>query len=134
MGTCVVAEIDLTIYEGGTFSQSFIWKTGDPATEVDLTGYSAEMMIRHRISDASPKLSITNKSGALAADDESGIYFTDVEDGEYTIYLNDADTAALCGSSHETVRGVYDLFLTSPSGEVVLKQYGTANLIGAVTR
>ena len=40
---------DLEIWEGATFYQEFTWKTGDPETPVDLSGYSAAMQARDAI-------------------------------------------------------------------------------------
>lgn len=35
---CVLANINLTIPEGGTVNKIYQWKSGDPAVAVDLSG------------------------------------------------------------------------------------------------
>jgi hypothetical protein len=40
------AGLNFTIYQGATFSVQLTWETGDPATPVDLTGYSAAMKVK----------------------------------------------------------------------------------------
>ena len=45
------AVVNLTIYQGSTFMQEFQWKTGNPAVPVDLTGYTARMQIRPKVTD-----------------------------------------------------------------------------------
>jgi molybdopterin converting factor small subunit len=49
------------------------------------------------------------------------------------IYINDEDAADIL-IEHKDTAGVYDLFLYSATGEAVLKQYGKATLLAAVTR
>ena len=138
---CIRANIDITIVEGGTFNKTFQWKTGDPALPVDLTGYSAHMQVRAKIKDTTVLLDVDHQLLAWTADGPTGIYFYndeydeyDAEDfGKWRIYLKDNDTQGLC-ANHKNIEGVYDLFLYNPSREAVLQQYGTANIIAAVTR
>lgn len=130
---CVAANIPITIYEGGTFDKTFQWQTGEPPTAVDLTGYSARMMVRAKLADTAAILSLTEKAGPWAADGDSGIYFDDADEGKYLVYINDEDSAAIC-ATHRDIDGVYDLFLESGDNESVFKQYGVATLVAAVTR
>ena len=130
---CIAAKINLTIYEGGTFDKEFQWKTGDPLTAVDLTGYIARLTIRDDITDSVAILSLMHQTGPWTADIASGIYLDDADEGKYRIYINDEDSESIC-PDHVNIDGVYDLFLESPDGESVLKQYGSAKLIAAVTR
>jgi len=131
---CVAAKIKLTFYEGGTFNKTFQWKTGTSATPVDLTGYSARMAIRSSISASAVVLELDNVAGPWSADGSSGIYLDDdPTNGYYQVYIKDNDSIVMC-ATHVDIDGVYDLFLTTPSGETVLKQYGPAKLIAAVRR
>lgn len=130
---CIAANINLTVYEGGTFDQIFQWKTGTPEAAVDLTGYTAKMDIRAKLADADEIIDIQTATSGWVADGDSGIYFDDATDGKYRVYINNEDTTGICASNRD-ITGVYDLFLYSPAGEAVLKQYGICYLKAAVTR
>ena len=131
---CIAVKIPLTIYEGGTFDRTFQWKSGDPAEAVDLTGFTARMAVRAKNTDAVPVLTVPFVSTPWAEDGATGVYLVDAGvDGKYRIYLKDSDTIGICATNKD-IDGVYDLFLVSPAGESVLKQYGVARLIAAVTR
>ena len=131
---CVAAKIKLTFYEGGTFNKTFQWKTGTSATPVDLTGYTARAAIRSSVSAATAILELNNVAGPWSEDGSSGIYLDDdPTNGYYQMYINDNDSIGMC-ATHVDIDGVYDLFLTTPSGETVLKQYGPAKLVAAVRR
>lgn len=134
--SCVAANIDITIYEGGTFNRSFLWKTGTPAVAVNLTGYTANMMIRAKLADALPLLTVPIQASSWVADAETGIYLyaqSGEDTGKYRIYLKDDDTLGLC-AAHKDITGVYDLFFYNSAGEAILKQYGSATIKAAVTR
>jgi len=134
--SCVEANIPITILEGGTFDKSYLWKTGNPAVAVDLTGYTAKMMIRAKLADATPLLSVPLGTVPWVADADTGIYIyaqTGEDIGKYRIYLKDDDTLGMC-AGHKDINGVYDLFLYTFAGEAVLKQYGAATIKAAVTR
>ncbi|MFA5394409.1 MAG: hypothetical protein WC346_00135 [Methanogenium sp.] len=136
--SCIRANIDITIVEGGTFDKTFQWKTGDPAVAVDLTGYTAKMQVRAKLKDASPLIDIESSEDPWEADVKSGIFFYDDEydpddAGKWRIYITDEDAADIC-SAHKDITGVYDCFLYNPDGEAVLQLYGVATLVAAVTR
>jgi hypothetical protein len=135
---CIRANIPITIVEGGTFDKTFQWKSGDPATPVDLTGYSAEMHVRKKLKDETTLLDLDYHPDEWIPDGDSGIYIYDGEEvpadlGKYRIYVKDEDSLGIC-EEHKDITGVYDLFLYSPEGEAVLQQYGVATIIAAVTR
>ena len=130
---CVAAKYNLKIYERGTFDKTFQWKTGTPAAAVDLTGYTAEFTVRSALADTTVLIGFTEASVPWSADGDSGIYFDNGNEGYYRVYINDLDTRGIC-VDNEDVIGVYDLFLYSAAGEVVLKQYGKCTLVAAVTR
>lgn len=115
------ASIDLTIYQGSTFSQTFQWKTGNPSTPVDLTGYTARMQIRERIISPTAIISLTTENG--------GIVFTDSVNGQFKIEMS-AETTA----SFSFKNGVYDIEFVSPSGFVRRLFEGSVTLSPEVTR
>jgi hypothetical protein len=130
---CIAVNAPITIYEGGTYDQTFQWKTGETPEAVDLTGFTAELMARAKITDAAPLISIETVLDPWEADGDSGIYFDDGAEGKYRVYLNDEDAAGLC-ATHKDIPGSYDLFLTSPAGETVLKQYGVCTFVASNVR
>jgi len=99
-----------------------------------LTGYTARAAIRSSISASAVILELNSVAGPWSEDGPSGIYLDDdPTNGYYQWYINDNDSIGIC-ATHVDIDGVYDLFLTTPSGETVLKQYGVAKLIAAVRR
>jgi hypothetical protein len=130
---CIAVNAPITIYEGGTFDQTYQWKTGDPAEAVDLSEYTAKMMARAKMTDIEPLISIETGTSPWDEDGDSGIYLDAGDEGKYQIYINDEDTANLC-AQHKDILGVYDLFLYSPGGEALLKQYGVCTFVAASTR
>lgn len=131
--TCLAVKINLVVYEGGTFDQTFQWKTGTDTTPVDLSGYAGKMEIRSKISDYNALIAINSTTDTWVADGDTGIYFDDAEDGKWRVYIKDNDTLGLC-QLNKDIDGVYDLFLYSASGESVFKQYGKCKIYAAVTR
>ena len=115
------AEIDITIYQGATYRRSFQWKTGDPATPVNLTGYTARMQIRKKVTDAAPELSLTSAAG--------GIVFTDRAQGRFDVVISAEATAAI-----DIKKGVYDLELVSAGNEVTRLIQGAVEVSPEVTR
>lgn len=91
------------------------------------------MSILAKITDTTPILSITETTATWAEDCASGIYLDEASDGKYRIYLRDNDLDGIC-VAHKDIVGVYDLFLTAPTGETVLKQYGSCTLKAAGSR
>lgn len=135
--SCIRANVNITIVEGGTFNKVFQWKTGTPLTPVDLADYTARMQVRAKVKDEDPLLDVTFKDVAWEADADTGVYLAqtlDPEDnGKFRVYLKDDDTKGIC-ASHKDISGFYDLFLYNPDGEAVFQMYGTASLVAAVTR
>lgn len=115
------ATIDLTIYQGSTFSQKFQWKTGSPPVPVNLTGYSARMQIREKLRSPTPIITLTTENG--------GIIITDPENGIFSLEISAEDTANLNFRS-----AVYDLEFVYPSGVVRRLIEGSVTLSPEVTR
>lgn len=114
-----MAQYDLTINKGETFLRTVTWhdSTGAP---VNLLGYSARMMVRHKITDAAPVISLSSPSGGLVLGDAAG-----------TISITIDDTTT---SSVSAPYGVYDLELVSPTGIVTRLLEGSVTFTPEVTR
>lgn len=135
MASCIRANVDIAIIEGGTFDQTFQWKQGSPLAAVDITGFTATMKIRATLAGA-VLLSVPNQVAAWTADATTGIYIYPngtVDTGKWRVYLRDESTLGLCALNKD-INGVYDLFLTNTLDEVVFQMYGSATIMAAVTR
>lgn len=122
------AKVPIVVYEGATFQQTFQWKTGslpETSVPVDLTGYTAKMQARVKLTDEIPLFDLTTQNGGI-------IIEAPEEEGKYTIYIS--DTKNKCGSKRELVVAQYDLFLISGSGVASLQQYGTLQVFPSNTR
>ena len=124
----------ITITEGGTFDQRFRWRTGDPLTPVDLTGFTSLTQVRVKPADEAPLIELPHKDSTWEADGETGFYLDeDPETGIYRLYINDEDTIGLC-SAHKDITGIYNAFMYSPAGEAVFRQYGPVTILAAAAR
>ena len=92
---------NLTIYQGGTFTYTITWTDQNNAL-INLTGYAAELKARSSISDTLPFLDMTSSNGQITLGGAAGTV---------TLTLTASQTAALPLGT-----GVYDLKMTSPSG------------------
>lgn len=115
-----VATQDLTIPQGATWSQALVWKTGSPASAVNLTGYSARMQLRVRPTSASFELELTSSNGRISLG---------TTNGTITLSLTATETAAL-----EAGRYVYDLEMVSSGSVVTRLLEGTVTVSPEVTR
>jgi hypothetical protein len=106
------------INQGATFERVITWKDAndDP---INLTNYTARMMIRENVTSATPFISLTSSSGITLG----GVA------GTITILLTASQTAVITQTS-----GVYDLELESPSGKVTRLLEGTVIISREVTR
>ena len=124
--SCVRAKINMEACEGATFEKNFVWKSGDPPVEVDLTGFTGECHIRDKISDEVAIFTLETDSGFIIKDQVA-------EPGGYAFKLLASETSDTC-PKHKERNMVYDLRLLSPEGEVRLQQYGDFIIYPAVTR
>lgn len=110
---------DIIIEQGATFRRVITWKdsSGSP---INLTGWSAKMQVRERVRDSDVVLECSTANGRIVLGGSAGT-ITIVAQDEVTTLLSD-------------MRGVYDLELTSPGGEVTRLLRGSAEIIGEVTR
>ena len=85
---------NLLVEQGATFSESVVYKT-DSGDAVDLTGFTARLMLRTSYSAAEASLSLTSENGGLTITPESG---------QIDILITDAQTSSLASGVY-----VYDL-------------------------
>lgn len=116
-------EFALTIYQGATLRQEWRLRAGPDerrAQPVDLTGCQARMQVRPRLEDAQVLLELTTENGGIELGGTSG---------QITLHASAQATAAL-----DFRRGVYDLELVRPNGDVQRLFYGPVRLSREVTR
>ena len=109
----------LTIYQGATFTDSLVWKTGDPAVPVDFIGCTARMHVRQTAKAATTLLELTTENGRITLG----------PDGAINILINAVDTAAIAWAT-----GVYDLEIVFSTGYVRRFMEGNIIVSGEETR
>jgi hypothetical protein len=113
-------KVALKIYQGATFRWSATLKNGSPAVVTDLTGYTARMQIRGKITDAAPLVELTTENGGITLGDAAGTI---------DLFISHTDTTGF-----DWAAGVYDLELITPGGDVIRRIYGAVSVIPEVTR
>ena len=63
---------DMTIYQGASFDTTLTWKVGDPATPVNLTGYTARLQVRTSVDAATTALELTTANGGIVLGGAAG--------------------------------------------------------------
>lgn len=86
---------------------------------VDLTGYSARMMIRETVEDTTPTISLVSPTNIILDNTAKTI----------TVQISATASAAL-----PEIDGVYDLEMVAAGGEVYLLAYGSVSITSEVTR
>lgn len=118
---------NLSIDENATFVQAFAFKNADD-TIFDLTGYTnAKASIKKFFSDLVPLFDF--------------ICTIDVPTGTITLKLSPANTDALANTfprpeankDNSANKGVWDLFVTDPTGNVVRFASGQVQVLARVT-
>ena len=109
---------DFVIEESVRFDKRITWKdsTGTP---IDLTGYTAQMMIKKRITDTSPVIELNTTNSRITLGGAAGTI---------DLLISSADTDGL-----DLDVGVYDLEMIEPGGERVRLLEGKVTLSPAVT-
>lgn len=115
------AHIDLEVYKGSTFVKVIQWKTGEPATAVNLTGCTARMQIRKSVNDSVILDTLTTENFKLQIHDPLN--------GKFKIVIHAAVSAA-----YTFVSAVYDLEIVFLDGTVIRVIEGCLNAIPEVTR
>lgn len=114
-------KLNLKIDQGATFTKQVTWKTGPaPGVAVDLTGCTARMHARAKITDAVKLLDLTTANGGIVLGGSAGT----VE-----IILTDEQTAAITWTS-----AVYDLEIEFADGTVRRLLQGSISVSPEVTR
>lgn len=108
---------DFTVKQGATFQKHITWYDASGAV-VDITGYTARMHLRRKITDQNPAFILTTENGGIAL---GGIL------GTVDLTISAEDTATLSGTY------VYDLELASGDYVKRLLQ-GTITVDPEVTR
>ena len=98
----MAGKLDITIEQGADWKLELIWETGNPASLVNLTGYSARFQVATRHSASTPLIERTQAAGIALGGAAGTIVIT----------LNEIQTAALPAQ-----KAVWDLVLRSLSGE-----------------
>ena len=89
-------------------------------TLLNLTGYTARMMLKTGYNAATPAISLTSPSGGLVIDGPNGTM---------TVTMTSAQTTLLTDPSY-----VYDLEIVSPGGQVTRVLQGTFMVSPEVTK
>lgn len=113
------ADLNFQIQKGATFERELYVKD-NCKVPIDLSGYTAAMQARYKLSDAIPFLDLTDGNGITLGG----------TDGKITITVDKITTAALTASAS----AVYDLQLTAPSGTSEYLIKGKIPVIEMVTR
>ena len=110
---------NLTIYQGATFIDQVVWKTGDPPGPMGFSGVTARMQIRQLQKSTTVLMTLTTENGRITLG----------PDGMIKLEISAADTAAITFAG-----GVYDLEIVFPSGYVRRFMEGNIIVSGEVTR
>lgn len=125
MGLIVApTEMPLTIYQGATFRQRWVWKSGPTLAEaevVDLTGCVARAAIREKYDDSVALLDMTTENGRIVLGGAAG-----------TIDLELA--AGATASLPYLKRGaLWDMEVEWPDGDVCRRFQGAVTISPEVT-
>lgn len=113
-------KLPLKIDQGATFNQIVTWKTGTPPAVVNLTGCTARMQVRGKLTDTAVLLDLTTANGGIVL---GGVA------GTVTIKLSAAQTTAIAWKA-----AVYDLEIIFADGTVRRLLSGSTTVSPEVTR
>lgn len=114
------ARLDWIVYQGATFNEQISWKGGDPAEPIDLTGCVVRMQVRPDLASDVVLVECSTANGKIQ---------TVPLNGEIRITISAAETEGFNWS-----KGVYDLEVEFPGGEVRRLVEGTMRVRREVTR
>lgn len=114
-----IPKANLKINQGATFRFKFTWKDSKSRL-IDLTGFVARMHVRAEVAASAVLIALNTENGGILLGGKSGTI---------SLYLSDAATSALSWA-----KGVYDIELVSPSGEVFRLVSGAVSVSPEVTR
>ena len=101
-----IAEADICIFQGATFSQTLIWEVGNPPAPVNLTGYSAKLQVRSSHKSKAVIIELSTSNGRISLGTGG-----DMTTGAINLFISAANSGEL--SVCEEVKAVYDLEMTS---------------------
>lgn len=111
---------NITIIQGATLADVTTWRAGTPPVAVDLTGCTARMQARGKITDTATLLDLTTENGGISL---GGVA------GTVTINLSAAASAAITWKA-----AVYDLEIVFANGTVRRLFSGSISVSPEVTR
>lgn len=126
MAQLPIAEADICIFQGATFSQTLYWEVGSPPSPVNLTGYTAKLQVRSSHSSKAVILELSTSNGRITLGTGG-----DMTTGAINLSISATDTAQL--SVCDDVKPVYDLEMTS-SGVVSRILQGNVIIAPEVTK
>jgi hypothetical protein len=110
---------DLTIFQGDDQGNLFVW-TDNAGTPINITGYTAAMMVRAQDYTTPPLLTLTTENGGIVLG---------TTDGTINLVMSNSQTSAL-----DFVTGVWDIYLISPAAKRTRLLMGACILSRDVTR
>lgn len=113
----------LTIKQGATFRQKFVYKAGTSvaaAVPVDLTGFICRAQMRPDYNSTAVRAYWSSENGGI---------ILGAATGEITLFSSAAETELMPAE-----RGVWDLELVAPDGEVLRLLEGNTEVTPEVTR
>lgn len=113
-------KLKLEIDQGATFDKTVTWKTGDPATPVNLTGCIARSHFRSALESPDILMELTTANNRIQLGGTAGTI---------RLRIEATDTAAITWDS-----AVYDLEIEFPDGTVERKLKGTVTVSKEITR
>jgi len=120
----MAGKLNLKINQGETFKHILKWKDANEQL-IDLTGMSALMHVRSKISDTTPALVLSSDSN----DNPDGNITLGGTAGTISLYISSEITKTI-----EWVSGVYDLEITDALGDVTRLIEGSIAVSKEVTR
>ena len=116
----MAGKLNLTIEQGATFTKRLTWKAGSPSAPVDLSGCTARMQVRAKISDTAVLLELTTENDGITLGDEAGTI---------DLSVTAEQSAAITWKG-----GVYDLEIEFADGVVKRLVEGSITVSPEVTR
>jgi len=110
---------NIYIEQGATWSLPLRWQDADEVP-IDLTGFTARMHIRKKVTDPAYEIELTTEDGGITL---GGV------DGTINLFIGAADTSLI-----DIKTGAYDLELVSPGGVVTRLLEGAVTVSFEVTR
>lgn len=113
---------DITIYQGATFLNEYVWKSGKPPAPLDITNYTIRMQIRVHVSSKNVLVNLDN-------DTLGGITISDALNGRFAVRIEADKTDDI-----QIPQSVYDIEAEAPDGTVTRLVEGRVTVSKQVTR